>query len=71
MSNYEIFHAGDVLLQSGKVLLDARVAYRTHGLSTRPATTPLCTPLIIRAPMTAMPGRLAQAWLWIRKNILS
>ena len=31
MSNYEIFHAGDVLLQSGKVLLDARVAYRTHG----------------------------------------
>ena len=31
MSDYEIFHAGDVLLQSGIVLPDVKVAYRTHG----------------------------------------
>lgn len=31
MSDYEIFHAGDVLLQCGIVLPEVRVAYRTHG----------------------------------------
>ena len=31
MSPYEIFEAGDVLLQSGKVQPGVMVAYRTHG----------------------------------------
>ena len=31
MADYEIFHAGDVALQSGVVLPATRIAYRTHG----------------------------------------
>ena len=31
MQDYEIFHAGDLLLQSGETLPNARLVYKTHG----------------------------------------
>jgi len=31
MSDYHIFEAGDVVLQSGLTYRDARLAYKTHG----------------------------------------
>ena len=30
--DYEIYHLGDVALQSGTVLADAKLAYKTHGV---------------------------------------
>ena len=31
MSDYHVFEAGDVVLQSGLTYRDARLAYKTHG----------------------------------------